>query len=63
VSVDHDPLELLTIAEVAVLLKRGKRTIQRDVAEKKIYSVKHGRQRRIPRSEVERINHQPDVSP
>lgn len=46
--------ELLTIDEVADRLRVGKRTVERFVATGEIPSVKVGRRRLVPQTELER---------
>lgn len=46
--------ELLTIDEVAERLRVGRRTIERFLAEGEIGSVKVGRRRLVPETELER---------
>jgi excisionase family DNA binding protein len=50
----YDPLDLLTIDEVATLTKRHRRTIEREVATGVLQSVLLGRRRLVPRAELER---------
>jgi excisionase family DNA binding protein len=48
-------VSLLTIDEVAELLRLGKRTVERYVGEGEIASVKIGRRRLVERAELERF--------
>lgn len=49
-----DPLELLTLADVAQLTKRSRRSVERDIAAGRLAVVKVGRSTRVRRSELER---------
>jgi excisionase family DNA binding protein len=50
----HDPLELLTIAQVVALTQRSRSAIYLDIREGRLATVKLGRQTRVPRAELER---------
>jgi excisionase family DNA binding protein len=50
----YDPLDLLTLDEVAALTKRHRRTVERDVVAGRLRTVKLGRSTRVPRTELER---------
>jgi len=50
----YDPLDLLTVDEVAALTKRHRRTVQREIATGVLRSVLLGRRRLVPRAELER---------
>ena len=49
-----DPLELLTLDELAQLAKRSRRSLYRDIRRGKLRTVKLGAQTRVPRVEAER---------
>ena len=61
-----DPLQLLTIDEVASLTKRARSSLYEDIAAGRIQTVKLGTSTRIPRVELERYiserltGHDPD---
>lgn len=50
----HDPLQLLTIAEVAQLTRRHRRSIERDLDAGNLRFVRLGKSIRVPRVELER---------
>lgn len=50
----YDPLDLLSLDEVAALTKRTRRTVEREVASGILRSVLLGRRRLVPRVELER---------
>jgi excisionase family DNA binding protein len=54
VTPHSDPLELMTIDEIARLVKRHPRTLHRDIAAGRLRTVHLGRSLRVPRVEVER---------
>ena len=49
-----DPLELLTIAQVAQLAKRHRSTLYRDIRDGHLKIVRLGTSIRVPRGEAER---------
>lgn len=51
-EVGDDALGMLTVPDAAALMRLGKRTVWRMVADGEIESVKRGRSRRIPRQAV-----------
>jgi excisionase family DNA binding protein len=53
-STHEDPLDLLSLDEVAALTKRTRRTVEREVARGVLHSVLLGGRRLIPRAELER---------
>jgi excisionase family DNA binding protein len=50
-----DPLELLTIDELAQLSKRSRRSLYYDIANGRLRAVRLGRSMRVPRVEAERF--------
>jgi excisionase family DNA binding protein len=50
----YDPLELLTLDELAVLLQVSRRHLERAAAAGELHTVKLGRSTRVPRAEAER---------
>lgn len=50
----RDPLELMTVAEVAQLLKFSSRTVRKRIAVGELRAVTLGCSTRVPRVEVER---------
>lgn len=53
-SAHLDPLELMTLDEVAAIIRRSRRTLERDAAAGRLRTVKLGRSTRVPRAELER---------
>lgn len=49
----HDPLETMTVAEVAEILKCNNETVRRMIARGELRAVTLGRRKRIPRVELE----------
>jgi excisionase family DNA binding protein len=47
-----DPLELMTLDEIARLTKRSRRTLYSDIAAGRLHAVQLGRQTRVPRQSV-----------
>jgi excisionase family DNA binding protein len=50
----NDPLELLTLREVAAITKRSRASLYADIRAGRLQTVHLGRSVRVPRSELER---------